>query len=107
MNDPLLQENAVPVPPTAKPEAGQGPWCDDNLGRWWIVADRPQDALALIDSLTDDAFPCYFGWKVTVEPCLIQWHHAYDGDEDCIEEVGVYRDEDTIAEAWRVTIEGR
>jgi hypothetical protein len=105
--NPTQSSASEPVPPTPKPEAGQGPWCDENLGKWWIVADGPQDALAVIDSLTTNAFPCYFGWTVTVQPCLIQWAHDYNGDEVCVEEVSVYRDEDTITEAWRVTIENR
>lgn len=94
-------------PPTTRPEAGQGPWHDEVSGKWWVVADRPQDAIAAIDSVDPDAMPRYFGWMLLAAPCLIRWSPDYDGDELCIVEGDGSDDEETTAEGWRVWFMGR
>lgn len=93
-------------PPTPRPEAGQGPWCTDDLDKWWVVADSPPDALkAVADVGTTDLFPRYSGWKVTVEPVLIAWSENYNGEEVCIDEQPY--DTEATTEAWRITLVDR
>jgi hypothetical protein len=74
------------------------------MKRWWVVADRPQDALAIVDGLDEDAMPIYFGWSATVTPVLIAWAPDFDGEEVCIDEQP-YETETTV-EAWRVEVVG-
>lgn len=94
------------TPPTPKPTKDDGPWFNEMDGRWWVVADGPAEAINVVKSCDPDMFPNYFGWTAQIKPCLIRWAPDYNGDEVCIDEVSVYDDEDTVAEAWRITVEG-
>lgn len=94
-----------PTPPTQRPEKGQGPWCTEDLEKWWVVADSPADALREAESIADPLFPDYFGWKVTIEPVLIAWSEEYNGHEVEIEEQP-YETEATV-QAWRIMVEDR
>lgn len=90
-------------PPTRTPEAGQGPWCDLTCDRWWVVADRADQAMAEVHGCS--AFPEYLGWRAIVEPICISWVDVDDWDEEHeIKECRYTTDPDAV-EAWRITIE--
>lgn len=89
-------------PPTPLPEAGQGPWFNENEHRWWVVADSAADALREVDRCAE--LPKYFGWRAIVEPCVIRWFYDEDEGEWGVDE-DRYADEETNVEAWRITVE--
>lgn len=95
-------------PPTPTPEAGQGPWCDMNLKRWWVVTedeDDPAEAVRVVNNTDADTFPCYFAWRAIIEPVAIRWATPEEWDEENeIFEVR-YHDEEKSAKAWRITFE--
>lgn len=93
-------------PPTATPEAGQGPWCDPNFNSWWCVAPSPADALAFIQGVDADVFPIYFGWHAEVKRVHIRWVKPEDWDEETEIEECAYSTDEGAVEAWRVRVVG-
>jgi hypothetical protein len=96
------------TPPTPVPAAGQGPWCDPNLSRWWVVTDDPDDpveAVRVINGTDADTFPCYFAWRAVIEPVAIHWvsPDEWDDEHEIVE--AEHHDEETTAKAWRITFE--
>lgn len=95
------------TPPTATPEAGQGPWVDcGDYGRWWVVAPELSAAIAVIEATDSHAFPIYYGWRAIAERVSIRWVDVEDYDEEN-EIVECTGDEDGAAEAWRIVLEDR
>lgn len=94
------------TPPTDRPEAGQGPWMSVDGEKWWVVADRADQALAAIYECDSEAFPGYFAWRAIVEPVLIAWVDPEEWDEES-EIRECKSDEPWCAEAWRITFEDR
>lgn len=93
------------TPPTQCPEAGQGPWCDVGGQCWWVVAERAGDALNIIESLSTETFPIYFGWHAVAERVCIRWVEPEEWNEEHeIEECK--SDYPWHAEAWRVKVVG-
>lgn len=93
------------APPTPRPQKGQGPWCTEDLDRWWVVADSPADALAAVVDVDADLLPDYFGWTVTIEPVLIAWAEEYNGEETVIDEQRY--ETDATVRAWRIVVDDR
>jgi hypothetical protein len=93
------------TPPTPTPEPGQGPWCDPNLGRWWVVCDEPEEAVRVVNATDADTFPCYFAWRAIIEPVAIRWVTPEEWDEETEIVEAKYHDEETTAKAWRITFE--
>lgn len=93
------------TPPTPTPQAGQGPWCNPDLSRWWVVADDVVDAVRVIDEVDAETFPCYFAWRAIIEPVAIRWATAEEWDEETEIMEAKYHDEETTSKAWRITFE--
>lgn len=92
------------TPPTPTPEAGQGPWCDDGFGMWWVVADDVWEAVKVVQQHGDGAFPEYFGWHARIERVTIRWVSPERWSEELEIEETAYGDDVGTAEAWKITI---
>lgn len=89
------------IPPTPTPEAGQGPWCDLDLTTWWVVADSPEAAIAVVRSTDADVMPDYFGWEATIRPVQICWVDPEDWNEENEIRVAGVDDSDRV-NAWQL-----
>lgn len=92
------------APPTATPEAGQGPWCDMGSSLWWVVADRADQAVAEVHGCS--GFPDYFGWRAIIEKVYIRWVAADKWDEEHEIEECRSSDDPGAVEAWQITVVG-
>jgi hypothetical protein len=92
------------TPPTPTPEAGQGPWCNEELTRWWVVCEHPDEAVAAVRSLDAEVFPIYFGWTITVERKCFRWVDPADWNEEN-EIVECMSSDEGAVEGWRVTVD--
>lgn len=94
------------IPPTPTPQSGQGPWCNLDLSRWWVIAEYPEDALRIVRTTDADTFPHYGGWKVTLTPVQICWVRPEDWNEE--NEIHVCPagvDDDDRVDAWQIDVE--
>jgi hypothetical protein len=91
-----------PTPPTREPQAGQGPWIDENTGRWWVVADDAAAAMRVFVSC--DADTGYFGVEFRLQRVNIRWVPIDDFDDENEIEETRYSDDPGAVEAWRLTV---